>query len=161
LNFNRKEQTMPRQLSEHFSLEELTVSQTAAREGLDNTPGSAELRNLRSLAEVLERVRSGLGGAPVLVSSGYRSPAVNAAVGGSSTSAHMKGLAADFIAPQFGTVLETARAISRMDIAFDQLIYEYGRWVHLGLAEPGRTPRRQLLSIGAQKKYVSGLTSQC
>ena len=152
---------MPKMLSEHFSLDELVASQTAAREGIDNTPDAAALRNLRSLAQVLEQLRGKLGSYAVAVSSGYRSKALNTAIGGSSSSAHMLGSAVDFIVPQFGTVLQTAKAVAASGIDFDQVIYEYGRWVHLGLAQPGATPRRQLLSIGSQKKYVSGLTSQC
>jgi zinc D-Ala-D-Ala carboxypeptidase len=152
---------MPKNLTDHFTLEELTISQTAAREGIDNTPDAAALANLRTLAAVLERVRSALGNHAVAVSSGYRCPALNAAIGGSKTSAHMDGRAADFIVPAFGTVLQTARAIAASGIGFDQLIYEYGRWIHLGLAAPGKTARGELLSIGAKGKYVSGLTTNC
>lgn len=154
---------MARMLSDHFSLEELTASQTATRQGIDNTPDAAVMRNLRKLAGVLESLRSALGDKPISVSSGYRSPALNAAIGGSSTSAHMQGLAADFIAPTFGTVLQTAKAAAAAGLEYDQIILEYGNegWVHLGLAPPGRTPRRQLLSIGSQKKYVTGLTLDC
>jgi hypothetical protein len=148
-------------LSSHFSLEELTASQTASRNGIDNAPGRSELRNLKTLASVLERVRGALGGKPVLISSGYRCPELNAAVGGSTSSAHMQGLAADFIIPKFGTVLQTARAVAAVDIPFDQLIFEYGDWIHLGLAAAGRAPRRELLSIGDRHTYVSGLTTQC
>lgn len=149
------------QLTEHFTLEELTISQTAAREGIDNTPDATALRNLRTLAETLERVRSKLGNKPVSVSSGYRCPALNTAIGGSKTSAHMQGLAADFIVPGYGTVLQTARAVADAVPDFDQVIYEYGRWVHLGLAAPGKKGRRELLSIGSQGKYVPGLTTNC
>lgn len=152
---------MPKQLTPHFTLEELLVSETAARKGIDNTPDATALRNLRSLAELLERLRSKLGNLPVSVSSGYRSPALNAAIGGSKTSAHMQGLAADFIVPAFGTVLQTARAIAASGEKFDQLIYEYGRWIHVGLPAPGKAPRGELLSIGSQGKYVSGLTTNC
>jgi hypothetical protein len=152
---------MARQLTDHFTLEEFTISQTAAREGINNTPDAAALRNLRALAATLERVRSRLGNKPVSISSGYRCPALNSAVGGSKTSAHMQGLAADFIVPSYGTVLQTARAVAEAGIDFDQVIYEYGRWVHLGLPAPGKAGRRELLSIGSKGKYVSGLTSNC
>ena len=152
---------MARMLSDNFSLEEMTASQTAAREGIDNTPDATAMRNLRKLAATLERLRSALGNKPISVSSGFRSPALNAAIGGSSTSAHMQGLAVDFIAPTYGTVLQTAKAAAEAGLEFDQIIFEYGRWVHLGLAPAGRTPRRELLSIGSQKKYVTGLTTQC
>jgi zinc D-Ala-D-Ala carboxypeptidase len=152
---------MSKLLSPHFALEEFTLSQTAAREGIANTPDASALRNLQTLANVLEQVRSALGNNSVSISSGYRSKALNTAIGGSSTSAHMSGCAADLTLPAYGSVLQTARAIAASGVAFDQIIYEYGRWVHFGLAAPGTTPRRELLSIGAQKKYVSGLTTRC
>jgi uncharacterized protein YcbK (DUF882 family) len=83
------------------------ISQTAARMGIDNTPTPEILKNLRIMAAKLEEIRSLLG-VPVLVSSGYRCPALNKAVGGSKGSAHLLGLAADITAPSFGTVLQTA-----------------------------------------------------
>jgi len=143
-------------LTPHFTLEELTFSQRAAREGIDNTPDAQALRNLERTAEMLEQVRALLGGAPVVVSSGYRSQVVNHLEGGSDTSAHMRGLAADFAAPRFGTPLEICRAIVRAGLMFDQLIHEYGRWVHIGLSET--SPRRQLLTKCAKARpYQSGI----
>jgi hypothetical protein len=149
-----------RRLSRHFTLEELTASRIAAREGIDNTPAPAVRRNLRRLARVLEQVRSLLGGAPILVSSGYRSPALNAAVGGSRASAHTAGLAADFTAPAYGPPLEVARRIAASNLRYDQLIYEYGVWVHLGLAPGRRKPRRQNLSIFKGTGYLPGIVSR-
>lgn len=117
-------------LSTHFTLAELTASATARQLGLDNRPGPVTLRNLRTLAAGLERVRAILGGVPIRVSSGYRAPAVNAAVGGSPTSGHILGLAADFTAPAFGGPLAICRALVASDLAFDQVLEE-GTWVHL------------------------------
>jgi zinc D-Ala-D-Ala carboxypeptidase len=151
---------MPKILTEHFTLDELVASQTAARRGIDNTPGAAALRHLKSLAEVLEEVRTLLGDVSLVISSGYRSPALNAAVGGSAKSAHMFGLAADFTAPKFGTVLQTAKKIAASGIAYDQLIHEYGSWVHLGLAAPGVAPRRQNLSIFQGTGYLPGIVAK-
>ena len=151
---------MPRSLTEHFTLDELVASQTATRSGIDNTPGAATLRNLKSLAEVLEEVRTLLGGVSLLISSGYRSPALNTAVGGSAKSAHLLGLAADFTAPKFGTVLQTAKKIAASGIAYDQLIHEYGAWVHIGLATPGVAPRRQNLSIFKGTGYLPGIIAK-
>lgn len=148
---------MPKMLTPHFSLDELIFSQTSARLGIDNTPDAAVLANLKRLAGVLEQVRAALGGTPIVISSGYRSPNLNKAVGGAQNSAHVSGLAVDFTAPHFGSVLATAKAIAKSDIAFDQMIFEYGRWVHLGLATGSAPPRRQLLSIGSTHQYVSGL----
>lgn len=147
-------------LTPHFSLTELTASQTAARRGIDNTPNAEHRRNLKRLAQTLEQVRSLLGNRAVLVSSGYRGPALNTAIGGSRTSAHMSGLAADFTVPGFGTVFQTARAIAASDIVYDQLIHEYGSWVHLGLAADGATPRRQNLSIFTGTGYLNGIVGR-
>lgn len=143
------------QLSQHFTLEELLRSATADSRGIDNTPGPAHRANLERLALTLEEVRTLLG-RPMLVSSGYRSPALNNAVGGSSVSDHSEGLAADFTAPQFGAVFDVCRAIEVSGIAFDQLIFEQGatEWVHLGI---GGRMRRQVLSWSKKVGYVKGL----
>lgn len=132
-------------LSDHFTLDELTFSQTAARLGLDNTPSDEVVQALTRTAHGLEMVRAYLQ-APVLVSSGYRSPLVNRAVGGSPNSQHIKGEAADFTAPGFGQPEMIVRAILRSTrpIPFDQVIVEFGRWVHISFS---KTPRRQALVI--------------
>ncbi|MCA0247698.1 MAG: DUF882 domain-containing protein [Proteobacteria bacterium] len=130
-------------LTPHFTLAELTHSQTAARLGIDNTPAPEMVDALRKTAELLERVRALLG-KPILVSSGYRSPLVNRAVGGAAQSAHMLGCAADFSCPGFGSPLEICRAIASSDISFDQLIHEYRAWAHIAWAP---LPRRQVLTI--------------
>lgn len=148
---------MPKMLSPNFALEEFTTSQTASRRGIDNTPDAAILKNLKHLAEQLEVVRKALGNVPMNISSGYRSPALNKAVGGSKNSAHMSGLAVDFTAPRFGTVLQTAKAVAACGVDFDQVIYEYGDWVHLGVAAPGAQGKKELLSIAKGTGYVSGL----
>ena len=148
---------MPTPLSQHFTLEELIFSQDAARQGIDNTPSDAIRQNLARIAGILEEVRTLLGDQPMHVSSGYRCPELNTFVHGSRTSAHMNGLAADFTAAGFGSVLETAQAIADSDIEFDQLIHEFGTWVHIGLAAEGVTPRRQLLSIFSGTGYLPGI----
>ena len=131
-------------LTQHFTLDELVASQTAVRFGLDNTPPPGVVSNLKMLAVVLEQVRELLGVA-VLVSSGYRSERVNVAVGGKPNSRHSLGLAADFTAPQYGTPLEVAQRISASSILFDQLIHEFGSWVHISIAL--ERPRLELLTI--------------
>ena len=129
-------------LSDHFSLEELTLSQTASRRNLDNTPPPLIVENLRHLAGTLEQIRA-LAGRPIMVSSGYRSPVVNLAVGGSKTSMHTLGLAADITCPGM-TPRALAKAIRDSAIELDQLILEGDAWVHIGLSQ-GK-PRGQVLT---------------
>ncbi|RQZ27301.1 peptidase M15 [Burkholderia sp. Bp9017] len=146
-------------ITAHFTLDELIASDTARRRGIDNTPTAAVAANLRRTAEALERVRELLGGRPVIITSGYRSPALNRAVGGVPNSAHQAGLAADFVCPKFGAPLDICRVISRSPIEFDQLIQE-GTWVHIGLATAGVKPRRQVLTASfgsATTTYSEGL----
>ena len=144
-------------LSQHFTLDEFTLSQTAVRSGIDNSPPPDVLENLRALAAFLEDVRENFQ-SPLLISSGYRSPAVNEAVGGAKNSAHLSGLAADFTIPSYGPPLAVAKSIAKSDLQFDQLIHEFGRWVHVAIAPPGKTPRREVLSIrSAAEGYIPGL----
>lgn len=124
-------------LSKYFTLEELTFSQEAARRGIDNSPSMELANTLAFTAYQMDKVRDLLGH-PVLVSSGYRSPELNAAVGGSITSSHMRGEAIDFTCPGFGSVREVFDEIRNSHIPFDQLIVEFGRWVHIGFGEKMR-----------------------
>jgi len=144
-------------ISEHFTLEELTFSEAAARLGLDNTPIPIVITNLGRVAAVMERIRTLLGNRPIVVHSGYRSVEVNRAVGGVVTSAHCHGLACDFVCSAFGRPAEVALAILKSDLEYDQLILEYG-WVHVGLAQEGLLSRWEALtkrSPGAA--YESGI----
>ena len=120
------------QLSEHFNLNEFTISQTATRKGIDNTPPEPVIERLRMLAATLERVRGLLGNSPIRISSGYRSKELNRAIGSSDNSAHVLGYAVDFTCPIFGTPKEVANEIAKSAIKFDQIIYE-GTWIHLSV----------------------------
>jgi zinc D-Ala-D-Ala carboxypeptidase len=141
-------------LSANFTLEELVHSQTAERQGIDNTPTPAIEANLGLLAHGLETVRALLG-RPMIISSGYRSPALNAAVGGAANSQHMLGLAADFTCPAAGTPADICKLIQASDIAFDQLIYEY-TWCHISFVVSN--PRRQTLTLNKTTRgYMDGI----
>jgi hypothetical protein len=129
-------------LSEHFNLNEFTISQTATRKGIDNTPPEPVIERLRMLAATLERVRGLLGNSPIRISSGYRSKELNRAIGSSDSSAHVLGYAVDFTCPIFGTPKEVANEIAKSSIKFDQIIYE-GTWIHLSV-DPRN--RRELLT---------------
>src|SRR5690606_33270959 len=115
-------------LSTHFSLAEFEASETAGRRGIDNDVPAHLMGDLMYTARALEVVRAALGKVPIIITSGYRSPELNAAIGGSASSQHMKGQAADFIVPGFGRPLDVCRRILEAGIIFDQLINEYGRW---------------------------------
>lgn len=151
---------MPDMLSQHFSLEELTYSETALRKNINNMPSADVKNNLKRLCATLEQVRTLLGGKSIIINSGYRSEEVNKAIGGATKSYHQFGLAADLIVPSFGSVFDVASAIAKSTIVYDQLIYEYGSWVHIGLAFDGKDPRRENLSIFKGESYIKGLVEK-
>lgn len=140
-------------LSAHFTLAEMTLSETAARRGLNNTPDAAALDNLRRTAALLEQIRA-LVERPLVVTSGFRSVAVNAAIGGAANSAHTFGLAADVHVPGY-TPRALATLILGSGIAFDQLILEYDAWVHVGLARG--VLRNEVLTIRKGTGYMRGI----
>jgi hypothetical protein len=135
------------QLSEHFSLEELT--HTDHRE-YDNTPNDKELENLVRLAEFLEEVKAALGGRPVMVNSAFRSKQVNDAVGSKDSSQHRIGCAVDFRVPKL-TPDEVVRIIISAGLPYDQVIREFDRWTHVSIPNtPDAKPRNQALIIDKQ-----------
>jgi zinc D-Ala-D-Ala carboxypeptidase len=129
-------------LTLHFTLEELTI--TDHRE-LENTPNETELANLKRLAEFLETVKTVLGGKPIMVNSAFRSKAVNDAVGSKDTSQHRIGCAADIRVPGL-TPDEVVKAIIASGIGYDQVIREFDRWTHISIPNAG-APRKQALII--------------
>lgn len=145
------------QLTEHFSLEELT--HTDHRE-LDNTPTTAEkciidgkevmvnaYENLPRLAKFLEDLKVLLGGKPIIVNSAFRSEAVNTAVGSKNTSDHRRGCAADIRVPSM-TPDEVTRAIIASDLPYQQVIREFDRWTHVAITtNEGDTPKKSKLII--------------
>ena len=131
-------------LSEHFTLEELT--HTDHRE-LENIPNETELTNLKRLAEFLETVKGVLGGKPIMVNSAFRSKMVNDAVGSKDTSQHRVGCAADLRVPGV-TPDEVVKAIIASGIGYDQVIREFDRWTHISIPNtPAGIPRKQALII--------------
>jgi hypothetical protein len=117
-------------LTTHFTLEEMIISQTAARRGLDNHPSVQVVDSLKELCEhILEPLRDLVGG-PILVTSGYRSPAVNAAVGGAANSQHLRGEAADIHCNNLSQQ-ELFELVRNSGLPFDQVIDEFKNWVHV------------------------------
>jgi hypothetical protein len=142
----------------------MTVSQAAARTGTPNIPDSQKVQNLKRLClELLEPIRE-IVGSPITITSGYRSPQVNGMVGGSLSSAHLKGFAADINAHSFGSSRKLATLLveqfKERGIAFDQLILEFDQWVHVGLIGPAGQQRGQVLTakkFGGKTHYLAGL----
>jgi uncharacterized protein YcbK (DUF882 family) len=134
------------QLSDHFTLEELTRSEVAERKGLDNTPNALEVSNLVRLAGLLEEVRSLLN-KPIMLNSGFRSKAVNDSVGSRDTSQHRIGCAADIRVPGM-TPKQVVEAVIASNIGYDQIIEEFGSWTHISVPDTAaRPPRKQALII--------------
>jgi zinc D-Ala-D-Ala carboxypeptidase len=148
-------------LSEHFTIEELEFSQTATRLGLDNRIPPDLMANAMFLCVFMEQIRAILA-APVEISSGYRSPALNAAVPGSaSRSAHTQALACDFTSKHFGSAYAVASRLINSGLRFDQIVYE-GTWVHASPQSVDGAVRNEVLTAkfyrGAGKPdYLHGL----
>ena len=133
-------------MSKHFSLDELTRSDTATRLDINNTPNQVQLTNLYRLAAGLELVRAKFNNNPVRVSSGFRSMDLNRALKSKDTSYHTYGLAADLTIPGYN-VSEVMKTIANSSIEFDQLILEFGRWIHIAFPKGTDKARRQMLRI--------------
>ena len=158
---------MAEYLTEHFSLQEMVRSSFATRKGLDNTPTARHRANLVRVCEVLEEVRSVLGGRSLFVSSGLRKGRVNDDMGGARNSAHKKGLAADLDNLHDGNYeafLQIAPYVLRREFPVDQLIGEFflpneprGGWIHIGLADEEKEARYQILratKVGGRTRYL-------
>lgn len=131
-------------LTEHFTLEELT--HTDHRQ-FDNTPNEAELENLKRLAEFLEKVKMVLRGKPIMVNSAYRSKLVNDAVGSKDSSQHRIGCAADIRVPNM-TPNEVVQTLMGSGLEYDQIIREFDSWTHISIPNRlGDKPRKQALII--------------
>lgn len=145
------------QLSDHFSLEEATASETATRLGISNQPNEQQLENMKKAAEGMEKVRALLGKS-IHVNSWLRLPDVNVAVGGSKISSHMDGWAIDFTCKDFGNPLAVCKAIEAAGIQFDQMIHEYATWTHISFAPEMRG--QKLTIFRPEGKYKIGLLSK-
>jgi hypothetical protein len=131
-------------LSPHFTLEELT--HTDHRQ-FDNTPNATEIANLVRLANLLEEVKTAIGGKPVIINSAFRCKQVNDAVGSKDSSQHRIGCAADIRVPSM-TPDEVVKAVIASEIGYDQIIREFDRWTHISVPNTaGANPRRQALII--------------
>ena len=133
----------PSPMAKYFTLSELTYSSTATNRGWSNTPTPVALSNLHRLMVYLDEIREAYG-APIRVSSGYRSPRLNKAVGGVPDSQHLYGLAADLVTEDLPRLFQVIQNLG----GFDRLIWEHprrGQWVHVSIAPTDRAPRGQVL----------------
>ena len=136
-------------LSDNFTLEEMIKSNIAKRKHIDNTPNENVIKNLKALAiNCLQPIRDYYK-KPVTISSGYRCPALNKAVGGVSTSQHCNGMAVDFIIN--GETVESVFQWCKKNLKYDQLIQEKNAWVHISFNSNGN--RHQALRYDG-KKYI-------
>jgi zinc D-Ala-D-Ala carboxypeptidase len=128
---------MPTPLTRSFTLDELTFSQMAARQGIANVPNDIQIAALQRLCDnVLQPLRDGLG-LPIVISSGFRCPALNRLVSGAADSQHLLGEAADIVCPAISAD-ELFKRVLALDLPFDQLIYEGGKecvWVHVSFRQ--------------------------
>ena len=132
------------QLSPHFTLEGLSRSDVATRRGMDNTPNAGEADNLQRLCDELLEPAQEVLGVSLTINSGFRSPALNAIVGGSTRSAHMDGRAADLV-PEGVDLTVAFNVLRKSTLPYDQIIIECNAWLHLAIARTGVTPRREAL----------------
>lgn len=143
-------------LTPHFTLEEFTASETATRRGIDNSLPPALRQTAVDTCEMMERIRTQLERLagreiPIVVTSGYRSPALNTAIGSAPGSDHPRAMAVDFKAPAFGTPFEVATALTPLvsEIGIGQLIHEFGTWVHVSTRRPAKDVNR-IITISAR-----------
>jgi len=145
------------QLTDNFTLWEATYSETATRLDINNQPDDQQFLNIKEAAKNLELVRNVTG--PLRIHSWLRQPDVNVAVGGSKVSSHMAGWAIDCSSPNnHYTPYQLCEMVIKADIKFDQLIHEYGRWMHISFAPE---MRQQVLTIfKPEGVYKAGLLTE-
>ena len=149
------------QLSKNLALAEVTRSETAKRKGISNMPTPEHLENFKKLAEnVFQPIRDHFG-VPIRISSGYRSAALNKAIGGASSSQHCSGEAIDI--DMDGTTVTNAQIFNYIkdNLNFDQLIWEFGTdanpdWVHVSYESTGKQRKQILVAkrVGGKTTYV-------
>lgn len=132
-------------IGDNFSLYEFEESQVATRYGYDNSIPKKYIPNVRKLVKsILQPLRDELE-SPLHISSGYRSAKVNVKVKGSKNSAHLKALAADIWTPKLSP-RELTQLIVDLDLPYDTVIHEFGKWTHVACSEAKKKPRKRILT---------------
>lgn len=142
-------------LTEHFSLDEFLASDTAKTKGIRNAVTATEALRLSILANEMEGVRAILGNEPISITSGYRSPDLNKAVGGVSDSDHALAYACDFKHSKLSTY-ECCKLIAGSNLAYDQLINEFDNWVHISFNPKMRHQIMRAEKVGTKTVYKKG-----
>jgi hypothetical protein len=142
-------------LSEHFTLEEATYSETAVRMDIPNQPNEQQLENMKKAAAGLEQLRAVSG--PLRINSWLRLPDVNVAVGGSKVSSHMDGWAID-VSSSSMTPIQLCHKVEELGIKYDQMIHEFGRWMHISFAPEMR--QQKLTIFKPENKYKIGILTE-
>lgn len=144
-------------LSENFTLKEMTFSPTAIKKGIDNTPNAQAIRNLEALCKnILEPLRAHIGG-PIKVSSGYRSEVLNSLIGGSKSSQHRFGQAVDF---DLGSRCAEAFKFIMENLEYDQIIWEFGNdkqpdWIHVSFStKSNRKNALRAIRSNGRTRYI-------
>lgn len=144
-------------LTDNFYLDEFLKSQTAARTGIDMTPSDEVVANLTKLARtVLQPLREVIG--PIIITSGYRPMTLNTLIGGSKTSQHMTGQAADLYSNRHNPLF-VCQQIVLMELPYDQVIHEFGEWVHVSWSDDPRFEQLTAYRDKGKTKYKHGLWS--
>jgi zinc D-Ala-D-Ala carboxypeptidase len=152
------------QFTMNFSLEELTVTEHRT---IENHCPKELLPDLMETAVMMEKIRDCLSRAlgvpcPVHLNSAYRSPELNVAIGGAANSDHCKAKAADFVSSKFGTPAQIARLLVPImeELGIQQIILEFGRWVHVSRHKPEKTINRVLTAsrVAGKTVYTPGLS---
>lgn len=138
-------------LSKNFTLNEFTHSNIAMRSSIDNTPSKDQIKNIKRLcAWIVQPLRDHIN-APIHISSGFRCKKLNTLIKGAKNSQHMGGLAAD-ITCEFHNPEQLAQMIQDLQLPFDQLIIEFGRWVHVSIAQNPEDTRSEVLIASKKGK---------
>lgn len=145
-------------LSDHFTLAEVTTSETASRLGMENSVPSHLTDTLKFTAAGMERVRAALGNRPISVNSWYRCLLLNRALNSKDNSQHRTGEAVDFICPSYGPPTKIVKQLVLLQplIRYDQIILEHA-WIHISFTP---SPRGQVLSLLSNGSYATGITDK-
>lgn len=148
-----------RSITTNFKYSEMCYSSKATQLGIPNLPTGDEAKHIEELVtKILQPLRNEIK-LPIKVNSGFRNPRVNKLVGGVSNSAHLTGYAADIVCPSYGggsvkKFCEYVRDfLIKNNIKFDQLIFEYGTWVHIGIRDLGGRQRGEVITINKKGKF--------